>query len=462
MKVKQANLSQERKLLVNLITSTEFCKRVLPLVKPYYLKTSDSKTIFNWIQEYFNQYDQAPNRVIQDIYYNKKIENPNDETLQDVGEFLQSISNEYTEENSTGINIEYEVEQSKKYLRLQSLNFLKEELSLATENSDPDAGEEAVSEYSKIEEALSDDISVLKDTKEIIDAFNEDEEVLFRFPDALGSIAGDFHRGDFMSFFAPAKRGKTQYLWYTAEYAMSKGLKVIFFTLEMTKRQMIRRAWRSMCALPDERSVVKIPVFKKNDSGKFSIEYREEERRALDPSKAELYQNRLRKLYRKGDVRIVQLPGYQATVKDIENYMDKLSFYDHYNADVVVIDYADLMAPTKNLNEYRHRIDDIWKGIRALAQRRNILAVTASQTNKETFNRDIRQGDAAEDIRKIAHVTCALALNQKEEEHDKGIIRVKQLAIREGKQINDQALVLECLDIGKAYLDSKLLKDCTV
>jgi len=459
MKIKKVDLGQERKIIIRLITSTAYCKRVLPLIQSNLFKSLHSKIITSWVQEYFEKYNEAPKGTIQDIFYNKKSV-LSDEESEELKEFLSSVSNEF-ETSDEKENVEYEVEEAKVYLRIQSIDYLSNELQSAVEENNPSAGEQAITEFSKIEENLSDDVSILKDMKEVISAFDHEEEVLFKFPGALGEVAGEFSRGDFVAFFAPMKRGKTFWLWQTAERAMKEGLKVLFFTLEMTKRQMIRRAWHSLSGLPREEGVVKIPVFKEDDSGKYRIIYKEEERKAFDVKEIQKLQKRLKFIFRSGEIRIVQLPGYQATIKDIEVISDNLSFYEGFNADVIVIDYADLMAPSRNVgSEYRHKIDDIWKGVRALAQRKNILAVTASQTSKETFSRDVRQADAAEDIRKIAHVTSALGLNQKEEERDKGYMRVKQLALREGKQISDQAIITQCLDVGKIYLDSRFLKDC--
>jgi hypothetical protein len=107
-------------------------------------------------------------------------------------------------------------------------------------------------------------------------------------------------------------------------------------------------------------------------------------------------------------------------------------------------------------------LNDIWRGLRNIARDRNILVVTASQAAKDTFDRDMKEGDVAEDIRKIAHCTSALGLNQRKDEKEKGIMRVRQLAIREGRQVMDQAVILQCLDIGKPCLDSRLLKECII
>ena len=87
---------------------------------------------------------------------------------------------------------------------------------------------------------------------------------------------------------------------------------------------------------------------------------------------------------------------------------------------------------------------------------RNCLIVSASQTEKGTFDKDIKEGSASEDIRKISHITSGLALNQTKDERKNGIMRVAQVVTREGETSYDQAVVLQCLDIGRPCIDSKL------
>jgi hypothetical protein len=131
-------------------------------------------------------------------------------------------------------------------------------------------------------------------------------------------------------------------------------------------------------------------------------------------------------------------------------------YYEKFVPDVIIIDYADIIAPTKGFRgEYRHQIDDIWKRLRRMAQERNALVATVSQSDRAGFFEDVTEVHVAEDIRKLAHVTCMLGLSQKKEEKDLGIMRVGQIAIREGKSVTDQAVVLYSYDIGRAVLDSR-------
>ncbi len=460
MKIKKIDLNPEKKILTNLIVSDNFCRQVMPIFIPNHMKSSFCRVVGDWIKEYYNNFKCAPGKTIQDIYRDKRGAVRDEEDSDLIADFLLKLSVDY--ENSIPSNVEYSARQAELYLKTRSIEVLIEDLQDAVQKNDPLTGEQKITKYNRIERATGEGVSLKNDTQEIIDAFNEEEELLFRFPGAVGEVIGDLSRGSFFSFMAPMKRGKTWWLWYTGEIAMKKGLKVAFFTGEMTKRQLIRRAWRSVVGQPKTTRTIKIPYFEESlkSKGKFDIKVREEDREGINVNKIKKHQIKLKKLIRSGDIRIIQIPGYETTVKNIEAHLDNLEYYDNYISDVVIIDYADLLMADKRAgNEYRHQIDNIWKGLRRISQSRNILLVTASQTSKETFDRDIRRGDAAEDIRKIAHVTSAVGINQKHSEIDKGIVRISQLVVREDRPVTDQAVVLQCLDIGRPCIDSKFHKD---
>ena len=454
MRISKLNMDPERKIITGLITSDEFCRQIMPIFHPDHMKGDYSRIVGGWIQEFYENFKSAPGKSIQDIYREKRAGIKGDETSNLIAEFLKKLSEDY--ESETPNNVEYAVSQAVSYLKTRSLEVLVEDIEDAIQKNDPLLGEQILTKYNRIERATGEGVSIIHNFQEIADAFDEEEETLFRFSGALGDVAGDFHRGDFVSFMAPMKRGKTWWLWYTAESAMKKNLKVVFFTLEMTKRQMIRRGWRSIVGRPKKSSTVTVPYFSEAGNGKWEILTKDVEYNGIVVEDIQKEQRKLRRLFRKGDIKIVQLSGYQSTVAEVEAHLDNMNHYDNYVPDVIVIDYADLLAPSKKAgNEYRHKLDDIWKGLRKISQIRNILVVTASQTAKETFDRDIKQGDAAEDIRKVAHVTSAIGINQKPIERDKGIVRINQLAVREDKATSNQAVVIQCLDIGKACLDSK-------
>lgn len=462
MKITKPNADPERYFCIYLITSDRFCKEVLPLASPQYFQTSYAKEVCKWVEEYYGQFSKAPKKDIRSIYHAKRPLITDEETLDLCSTFLASISKEW--ETLEPNNLDYEIRSAVNYLKLRSLEVLNNSIQDSITENNPTKGEQAISNYKRVEKPFGQGVSLLHDASKVTNAFMDEDVVLFSFPGALGSVAGKFCRGDFISFLAPMKRGKTHYLWYTAETAMHFSFKVVFFTLEMTENQMIKRAWKSLVAQPKTTMEVSIPFFSRDsEDEKWTVETKEEERKGIDCSIIEDLQKKFRRKFRKGDVRIISLPTKSATVSDLVSHLDNMEHYENYIPDVIIVDYADILLAGKGFKgEYRHQLDDIWSALRKLAQEKNCLVVTASQTEKTTFKQDISEGSAAEDVRKIAHITCGLALNQTKVERELGVIRISQVVAREEKTAFQQAVVLQCLDIGRACVDSRLQNEVEI
>ena len=206
MKVKKLNLDNERKILIYLITSDDFCKRIIPIFHPAHLKSEYSRIVGEWIVEYYSKYKEAPKQIIQEIYREKREYIKDEEDSDLVADFLQKLSTDYA--NTSPNNLEFSAEKAEKYLKLRSVEVLIEDLQNSVIKNDPLTAEQMIANYSRVEMPTGEGTDLLEDSQNIIDAFNDEEEVLFKFPGVLGDIAGTFSRGEFVSFMAPMKRGK--------------------------------------------------------------------------------------------------------------------------------------------------------------------------------------------------------------------------------------------------------------
>lgn len=449
MELVKVDMNPERKLITNMIVSDSFLREIMPILRIDLLKTGYAREVAGWISEYWERFKAAPKKDIEDIFLHKK-QSLSEDLAENISDFLTSISREWEQQEVN--NVQFAVSQAITYLKSRSLEVLREQLENITT---PLQGEQIVANYKRVSPLTGEGVNVLHDSTAVVSAFMQEDETLFRFSKALGEVAGNFHRGDFVAFVAPMKRGKTWYLWHTAETAVFHGYKVLFITLEMTQNQMIRRAWQSLVGAPITNEEILYPRFRKKGD-KYVIEHERQMRKGININKIESLQKILRRQARTGDVRIVSFPA-ATSVDDIDAVVDTFSYYENFVPDVVIIDYADLLTPGRAFRgDYRHGIDHIWKRLRRMAQERNLLMVTVSQSDRSSFNTDITESSIAEDIRKLAHVTCMLGLNQTPEEAKNGIMRVKQIAIREGRKMFESAVVLYCFSIGRAVLDSRL------
>jgi len=458
MKRKRIDLFQERQIITYMIINSDFLRRIVPVVKPKYFESIYGRLVSEWVIEYFNEFKEAPEKHIQDIYNRKSKFIREEEEVEIVKEFLLQLSKDWEKQKKIQ-NIDFVIKNSIHFLKIRSIFLLKNKLESALLDSDPLGAESEIANFSRVESSATEGISILKDDRKICAAFLSEEEYMFSFPGVLGEIIGPFMRGDLAAFLAFAKRGKTWWQWYVGQLAMYFGFKVVFFTLEMTENQIIRRGWISLTAQSRKSMELNIPYFSKIDEedekSKWEVLFKKEKKEGVDLPNIKKLQQHFRKQFRSGGIKIIPLLAYSATVEDIEAHLDNMYYYEEYIPDVVIIDYADIIAPSKSWNEYRHQIDDIWKKLRRIAQERNILMVTASQAGRRASKKDATEETIVEDIRKIAHTSKMVSINSDLEDQKLSACRIAQLAERDGRRNYRQALVLQCLSIGRPYLDSR-------
>ncbi|MBT9138972.1 MAG: hypothetical protein DDT31_01552 [Syntrophomonadaceae bacterium] len=129
--------------------------------------------------------------------------------------------------------------------------------------------------------------------------------------------------------------------------------------------------------------------------------------------------------------------------------------YDDFAPDVIVIDYADILASDYK-GEFRHQENEKWKALRRLSQSRKCLVITATQTDTDAYKKkSITLDNFSEDKRKYAHVTGMLTLNQTPEEKEAGTMRLNWLLLRDGEfGGNNEVTVAQALRIGQPMLFS--------
>jgi len=470
VKVKEINEAIERQIVTYSITSTKYVREVHRVLEPSLMKSTYARTVIGWCLEYYKEYKEAPGKHIQDIYRKNMSLIRDEDDTELISEFLLRLSKEYEAGDVRGDrdNIPFLAADAVLYLRMRALEKLKDALENSALERDPVKGEQAVSNFKRVETPRDRGISLLEDTTEVTSAFLEEEDRLFRFPGCLGKEIGDLSRSDVIAFMAAAKRGKSWWEWYTSQLALYYGYRVVLFNLEMSDNQYIRRGWTSLVGMPRRRHEtqkvrkVDFPVFYKasEESELWEVRVESREYKTVDLSTIKLRQKNFRRQFRSGGIRICTFPAYSATIDTIRASLDNLLYYDEFVPDVIVVDYADLIAPSGNYRgEYRHQLDEIWKSLRRIAQERNALLVTATQSGRDSFNQDAKEKDVAEDIRKIAHVAKLIAINQSRKEREYGMCRVQQLVERDDRHLSRQVTVLQCLDIGQVCLDSRLTKE---
>lgn len=464
------DLSDERRILMHMITSTDFLTQLKGIGEARYFESGFARLVAGWVWEFHAATSEAPGRAIKDIYLRKAPDIKDEAQQAMVAEFLTTISNDWAAAEPT--NTEYSTRTAIEFFKLRSLAILKEKLDAAITARDWKTSEKLVGEYRRISRPGGSRVDMLSPdhASRIAEAFTSMEEALFRLPGALGEVVGPIIRGDFVGIVAPPKRGKSWMADWFAQRAGSCGLKTLVVNLEMTESQMIRRRWQMLTGrLQDRDGTVNIPEFKvldadraQNEASQFVVEQTSEAREGVGhPSINEImdYQRQIRLQCRGTVMHLECMSGGSLTVSGLRTYLRNAESYDGICYDVVVIDAPYLMEDESGNKELRHRLDAINKGLRSIAQEFSLAMIVTHQGDASTMDgkKDVKAGSTSESkVGLLSHYTKMIGLNQKPEEKKVGIMRVSCDITRDGAGTAGQAVVLQCLAIGRPYLDSKL------
>lgn len=135
---------QERKIIIGLITSTEFIQQIITTWDIKLLESGSARKLAIWIMEYYNAFQVAPKRDIESIFYQKVKDNkiPKDE-VEDIEEILQGLSDESEEEQ----NVDYLVDQTNKYFQERRLIQYKNSIDQLISVGKLEDAEKLASEY---------------------------------------------------------------------------------------------------------------------------------------------------------------------------------------------------------------------------------------------------------------------------------------------------------------------------
>lgn len=456
MKREKIDLLNEKDILVGLIVSDEFCKEISPIIDIKDLQVDYSRVIVSWIKPYFEEFGKAPKIDILKLYRSHISEISNESLQNNILTFIEKLDEKYNSKR----NDAYAIQEAIKYLKSRNLQNLSQDIEAYITSGDIDKAESLITRYRKVEKESGESVDLLNDADIVRESFTEEQDKLFSFNGAYGRLVGDIHREDFVAFLASMKVGKTFTLIDCGIEALKNGLNVVMFSLEMSRTNMIKRVWKSLSGQVTEDVEITVPEFVQ-EGEKYRVEEKTVHKKASSILEVEKKQKSLKRLFRGGNLKIFAEPAYSMTVEKLETKLDDLN-HNEFIPDVIIIDYADIMLPSNSRLDYRNQLDDIWKRLRAMAQKRKCAVFTASQASRGAINKEATADMISEDIRKLAHVTSMVSISKDEYCKNHSLAMFSQLAVREGEPITERVIATQCLSLGRPVLDSHWKKDVII
>ena len=224
--------------------------------------------------------------------------------------------------------------------------------------------------------------------KDIEERYRENSRAVIAtpWPKINDILQGGLGNGDFGLIFGSPGGGKSWSLVSLGGFAVRLGYNVLHYTLELGEAYVGKRY---------DAYFTKIPV------------------------------NETEKLRGKAEEVIPQLPGRliikeyptgRATMSTIESHINKVEGMG-IKADLIIIDYVDLLSSGRKVRERKDEIDDIYTSTKGLARELDIPIWSVSQVNRAGANDEIIEGDkAAGSYDKLMISDFAMSLSRKKED----------------------------------------------
>ena len=417
-----------------------------------------------WCVRHWDRYGEPPGRSIETAFGQWAENGADRATAELVERFLSTLSDEY-EAGGREVNPEYTLDVASRYferVRLERLAAqIQEDLAAGMAPDEIKARAEALPQTAL---GASVGIDPFFDEAAIDAAYAESQDTLIAWPTMLEGFFGSaFTRDSFIAFMGPEKRGKSWWLMEVAWHALLSRRRVAVFEVgDMSQNQVLRRLMVRAAKRPMGPGKVLVPRSISRESGDqlATVVHATKEFEGhlhAEAAKAALREVMRRKVRSKESYfKLVTRPNNTVNVGIIRNTLDGWARMG-WVADVVVIDYADIMAPPPGTQDPRERINETWKGLRALSQEFHCCLVTATQTDADSYNAGlINRRHFSEDKRKYGHVTGMIGINVTDAEKDLGLTRLNWVQRRE-----DEFSVRRCIHVaGCLGLSSPAIKAC--
>ena len=191
---------------------------------------------------------------------------------------------------------------------------------------------------------------------------------------------------------APTGAGKSMVLVHLGAQALKQGKTVVHYTLELQDTVVGNRY---------DSCISEIPL-------------------------SDLFHNKKQVMYKikdiPGQLIIKEYPTKSASTETIKNHIERLR-KKGIEPDMIIMDYADLLRPTRSSKEKRYDLENTYEELRAIAQIYKCPVWTASQTNRSGLNAEVITMEAiSEAFNKcfVADFICSLSRTVQDKQANKG------------------------------------------
>lgn len=453
MKLQKRDGSDERQILIGMITDPQVLSAISIHWQGDMFRSKWCNLIGRWCTNYYSKYDKAPGQRITTLFERWSAKTKDDATRDLVETFLTGLSDEY---EVSSPNSQFTIDLASGYFSRKRLEEYIQDIQSDLDDGKVDDARKRAEGFALPSIDIGTFVDPFHDEQAAQRAHATLSEPLIKYPKALGAFLSQaFERDAFVSFMGPEKRGKSFWLLDVVWRGVMQRRRVAYFEVgDMSEGQVIRRFHARAARRPVRQRPYNYPIELNapTESGsEAGVEL--EARTVSSPMTWQQGHTAMLEEYKKARtndslLRLTCHPNSSVSAADIRNTLKSWA-RGGWVADLVVIDYADILAPMPS--EYRMEGRDLvnatWKTLRRISQEFHCCVVTATQADAMSYSAGILgMQNFSEDKRKFSHVTGMIGINQTTTEKRMGVQRLNWLVLRDSEFHS-----LECVHVAGCF-----------
>ena len=397
----------ERTTLAHLLHNEDYCRKVIPFIKPLYFSNRDERVVFEEIEKFLEKYNALPTQETLTIGVDSR-KDLTDEEYKKIVELIGSLE-------KTEVDLQWLHDETEKFCKDKAIyNAVLDGIKII-DGKDKQRTPEAIPSILSDALAVSFDLTVghdyVDDGLNRYEFYHKKEDKIKFDLDYFNKITkGGLPQKTLNIALAGTGVGKSLFMCHVASSVLMQGKNVLYITLEMAEERIAERI---------DANLMNITI---DD---------------LHTLPKKMFENYLNKIQKKtnGKLIIKEYPTASAHVGNFRSLIKELALKRSFRPDIIFVDYLNICAASRfkgnaNVGSYFY-IKAIAEELRGLAVETNVPIVSATQTTRSGFvSSDIGLEDTSESFGLPATADLMFALISTEELEDLNQICVKQLKNR--------------------------------
>ena len=397
----------EKSIISNLILDDEYFRKTIPFIKDEYFHDHTHRTVFKLIDVFVKKYSKQPSveALVIDLEETNGLSN---DEIKNVKDFIGQLDTSPIKDK------QWLLDHTERFCQDKAVyNAIMNSIQIL--DGKGGNGKGAIPQILSDALAVSFDAHVghdfLEDYQERYDFYHRKEEKIAFDLDYLNKITkGGLARKTLNIALAGTGVGKSLFMCHCAASNLTKGLNVLYITLEMAEEKIAERIDANLLNVTvDELSMLPYDA----------------------------YQKKIERVKSKttGKLVIKEYPTSSAGSANFRHLLNELKIKKQFVPDIIYIDYLNICASSRfkhgsNVNSYTY-VKAIAEELRGLAGEFNVPIVSATQTTRSGYtNTDLGLEDTSESFGLPATADIMFALISSEELQDLNQMMVKQLKNR--------------------------------